>query len=1140
MWSPKKGFELPNGKRLYPFAFDAEDKMKANWPDNYVCKYSYKVGNSDKVVTPQIPFPIPLSGNFHSAPLGLAEHNVAMSKYFIPSTIKDNPLFGESETYLHFHFDKYLVATPVLPVDDFNDMAEGSPGFGANRFADSKVEFMRKDQCRNWCLSKIDDVDYQEDIVAAFDKRELLPVEKQKPRIILPTAIISYLRDRRMLYWLVEKIKDFCPTHGIYIGSGIFNMDWHFRTIRMMKFKNAFGGDHKGYDTQCFAKALLICERYYMDCLDCDPMLKVQWLYFRNVMLKNYIIDRDGKVYTTWAKLMTGRFDTALTNSFRNVCIIFFLYNIIIKRSHPFWTLEKRMNYFEENCVWEVLGDDWNVSVSDELACIFNPKTVSLVGVEQGFIIDFSFINVVIPTCLPFCGVWTILRDGCFLPFADMVKMCDSFQLRIQSHVVDFDTLAAEFSKLCSLRILAYTNDYYWKIMEAHCLLYIHHFDRKYGNNPNWLKIRGNYIPERMVRKLYFSIESGELQSKVVALNECHFKKYTMPNNKGKKKQKGISPNALKVVNALKAAAKAEKSVALVKAKPKPSKPRVRRSNVGASTSSGGFSAVSAPTNVGTVINKRGRGKGINSEMVNFPFRECIGPNVQTNATTQTGGQLLYGDTAGVLQLCNWDMNPWNTDSFGTRLTNEAANWEYFEFTDLTLEWVPFQGSTTAGQIVIVYDYDPLNSPPPATTDGYRTFTQFANSKPGSVWREFGMRVDLAGFKYPVKKFFVDLNKAADLRQAVQGQVYLIAGGALPASTKFGQLWIRGNCRFTERVYRAGATGAGVQGTSAQLPTAGGVNLNSLQLTNATYSSQNPTLASVITAPDGSPAIFLAPGTYVADLSTTLSPSTSNSAGALQWGASALIPSGVNVTGDVATLVAKRADFSNVTVNANPQSFSASRQEIITSPFGGVYYRPLINNPAYVGTANPSTITINLSAIAASALSFVTSLFADPLEKRLYGDYVHKCMVDWMKDHSTMEGVTIMQYCDFIKAYNIKCGKPVRSVCHGEAIEKIFQLRGINSGTCSDEEYNSVLKMACEALQYENGSQLSYMVEKVCEKNNPANPDDEDSIEIESYQDYRARKIKEIELLKGKAVSSAAVVCQETGFASTPFFAKKK
>lgn len=445
---------------------------------------------------------------------------------------------------------------------------------------------------------------------------------------------------------------------------------------------------------------------------------------------------------------------------------------------------------------------------------------------------------------------------------------------------------------------------------------------------------------------------------------------------------------------------------------PKNAKPKNqnRRANKSGETTRMGVRVQGAPTNVATNVFMNASVEAQNQYV--FPFQECIGPNCQTTSLTAIGGTLVYGDATGTgLQPCNWDVNPTDTISFGTRFTNEAGNWEFFRITELIIEWIPFKGTQTDGQVIIAYDYDPLGATPPQSTEGYRTYTQYRNVLAGSVWEPMALRCKVDGSKiYPVERFFTDMNKSADARQAIQGQIYLVHGGGLAASTKFGQLWIKGKCVFTQRSYRNPATGAGVQGATITYPIAGAAGQNALALPGAVYTSNNADTAFVAVSPDGQNAIFLAPGTYISDMSTFLAPSVSNAAGALQFGTSSLQQTTGNVTGELAEVIPRRSDFSTVAASALAQSFAASRQEVISVPFGGTWYRPLVNNPAYAGVANTSTMTINLIDLATSAIGLISGLFADPIGKIEHDKALNLAQLEYFNKHGNMIGFELPKW----------------------------------------------------------------------------------------------------------------------------------
>jgi len=491
-----------------------------------------------------------------------------------------------------------------------------------------------------------------------------------------------------------------------------------------------------------------------------------------------------------------------------------------------------------------------------------------------------------------------------------------------------------------------------------------------------------------------------------------------MPGNQGKKKKgKGLSNIKKELAKEVHTMFAMPVTVPVKSSEKKKIKKKGKSKGKGAS-SGGAFKTFSAPVSVATNISiGGGNSRNNKASKTRFAFRECIMPNIQTTATTQAGGLLSFGDnTAGAtLQNCNVDMNPLDTITFGTRITNEANNWEYFRFKQLILKYVTTQSSNTPGQVVLAYDYDPVNPTPPANTEGYRYYTQLDNAQAGSPWVDFQLNVKVAGDDvYPVKKFFTDLNRAADVRQAVQGQIYVVHGSNIPASTKIGQLWIEGFIEFSERVYRPAAVAAGIQGTGGNLLVAGATNYNTLAIPNATYTAANGAITSVVNSPTGQPAILLSPGTYLSDMSIFLSPSTTYGGGGFLFGTSLISSSNAGLVSEVPTVVPKRNEISSTPASAVATTIAAARQEVVSVPFPGAYYTPLITSGSYTGTATPTTITINLSQIASAALGFLTGLFASPLKELAWHKYVQSEMDLYFKEHGTMVGVRILSFGEFL------------------------------------------------------------------------------------------------------------------------------
>jgi len=490
-----------------------------------------------------------------------------------------------------------------------------------------------------------------------------------------------------------------------------------------------------------------------------------------------------------------------------------------------------------------------------------------------------------------------------------------------------------------------------------------------------------------------------------------------MPRNADKSKTKPV----VKKVK-VKAPTRPKQKVKILSMKP------LKRSQPNQDGEPVGFQQSVGATVLSTTINPRAGMK----ESESFPFRECVGPNVQTLAGQGIGSLLSYGDASGVgLQLANWDMNPSDPIAFGTRITQESCNWEYFKFETLTVEWCPIVGTGAAGAIIVSYDYDPLGQTPTPNTQGYKVYSEFANAISTPIWQPVRMPIRVKDAIYPVKRFYTDIAKSADFRQVSQGQIYLASAGGLGAPAVFGQLWISGTVVFSQRQFNPPVKGVGLQATGAIYPTGGGGGQNLLNITGSVFTGKDPNTAFLANGPDGQPSIFLSPGTYQSDMCTFMNPSTSNSAGALIFGTSSLQNTPQNFTGEVAQVINKRSDSSNVAASAVTQSFSATKQEVVTVPFGGTWYRPQIQTPAYVGTANPATITINLTSLAASVAGLISGLFADPLHKRLHDDYIFKTGDKFYKtpghakDFIFLDCKTWMRETNFESIYNtwkITCG----------------------------------------------------------------------------------------------------------------------
>jgi len=550
--------------------------------------------------------------------------------------------------------------------------------------------------------------------------------------------------------------------------------------------------------------------------------------------------------------------------------------------------------------------------------------------------------------------------------------MVDSFILRIKSHVSDFDTLRSEFSKLCSLRILAYTDANYWKILDGHCLNYVRHYDKVYKSNPIWLEIRSNYIDESEVHRLYYNLDS-----KWVALNKSPFKSAMASE---KKTKVVIKPRKVPVPANLGSTAKSKKTKMSKKSLTYDNgtrfvnKPRVGRRKRGNNMRKAPEAlnmVIQAPTRLGT----SGRAQFVQQTTATGGIivkgTDILISDLSTDGSP-VAGKVLSTVNAGTNNQANLDINPRDVNTFGTKLTNLANNYQYWKVHALKFDYEPTVGTNVNGSIGFAFDFDVLAPTPPATIAGQRIFSQYQNHREFSAWKNGALEIDASRrgnlqSHTSYQRLQTDIARSADQRAAYFGQLYCYNFGNLPPSFTLGTVWVDYVIEFSEQIFEPPLRGVGAQ-TSITL-NSGATNGNTLQNGTGAVSLKDPAIVQAVLAPDGQPALFLAPGVYLCDLSGYLAGTTGSP---VEFANSAIIP-GLASTNEKPSISLLRADFSNPSA-ASSGTFAFAQQEVVTVPFGGAFYRPQYNTGTVTG-ATPSTITINLTSVAASLASFIAGLF---------------------------------------------------------------------------------------------------------------------------------------------------------------------
>lgn len=106
----------------------------------------------------------------------------------------------------------------------------------------------------------------------------------------------------------------------------------------------------------------------------------------------------------------------------------------------------------------------------------------------------------------------------------------------------------------------------------------------------------------------------------------------------------------------------------------------------------------------------------------------------------------------------------------GTRLALFAQLYDKFRFLILRFKFVPYQGTSVPGAIIIAYDRD-ISDPTPAPNDnGVRQLLSMQDAVSGPIWQPLTATCPLS---HPEEGLFTNPVPGGDERLAYQGQVYL-------------------------------------------------------------------------------------------------------------------------------------------------------------------------------------------------------------------------------------------------------------------------------------------------------------------------------------------------------------------------------
>jgi len=185
---------------------------------------------------------------------------------------------------------------------------------------------------------------------------------------------------------------------------------------------------------------------------------------------------------------------------------------------------------------------------------------------------------------------------------------------------------------------------------------------------------------------------------------------------------------------------------------------------------------VSVPAAISRKIKQKAPSiSGLQSGAVRVKHRELI-TEVKATAT-------------GAWALCNpgsFSVNP-GLQTFTYWLQNIARNYDYYVFQNLSIHYVPYVGSNTAGALMFAVDFDAADSPP----DSMYVMANYNGVVTTPVWAEITMPLSAQNLKKFAKERLVRTGTVAntDIKTYDVATLHVASlNGA--ATTVYGTLWV--------------------------------------------------------------------------------------------------------------------------------------------------------------------------------------------------------------------------------------------------------------------------------------------------------------------------------------------------------------
>jgi len=432
----------------------------------------------------------------------------------------DDRLWDIAYDWLYREFFPIMSGSVIYDYDTVREymVDDTSPGFPMSVKYPTKAAYLKsQDGFFNnfhWdCLGSDDPIITFDAVSIKVELRSKAKVDSDKPRTIIAEDTDDSVAGQRLFLDQNIRMNSHHLEASSCVGLDPYHGGWHRCCIKMSVHPNSFELDGKEYDGRFHNRAQSNICRFRKACLAVeyrtkDNLKRIDNFY--NRMKGGFLVQVDGRVYLRTTGETSGNSNTVNDNSLKNRQDMTVLYLMLVpKKYHSFEMFNKHVSLV-------IVGDDVNLSVSDEILPFFNAKNIiaisSSIGMEYETpcadprpFHDTSFLS----------SRFVLRRFGeieMYVPVLDCVKTkCSMLHGNEKGDVLSL------IQRVCNMRIVSFG-----------CVDCFSWFERlgdyirkRFTSDPvarssAWAKAWSGWLPEHELVRLYTGIESSPARGFIV------------------------------------------------------------------------------------------------------------------------------------------------------------------------------------------------------------------------------------------------------------------------------------------------------------------------------------------------------------------------------------------------------------------------------------------------------------------------------------------------------------------------------------------------------------------------------------------------------------------------------------------------